>query len=113
MNATAAVVETVHNARAPMPRARGEDEDYTHYQSRIAQGIESTREQALRGFQANAGFGTIGAVVNAVAHPYAIDDRKLAVKAVHITEFRPCLDSLIFKAGKNYLSVIVPTEQPR
>ena len=111
MNATAALVETVHNARAPMPGARGEDEDYTHYQSRLAQGIESTREQALGAFHANAGVGTIGAIVNAVAHPYAIDDRKLLVKAVHLTEFSPYLDSFILKAGKGSLSAVEHTAQ--
>ena len=37
MRPTAAAVETLHYARAPTPGARGEDEDYTHYQSQLAQ----------------------------------------------------------------------------
>jgi len=106
MSATASAVETLHNARAPMPGARGEDEDYTHYQSPLAQGIESSREQALRGFHLNAGVGTIGAVVNAVAYPSAVDDRKLLVNDIHLTAFSPYLDSFILQAGKNSLSVV-------
>lgn len=112
MRATAAAVETVHNARAPMPGARGEDEDYTHYQSRLAQGIESAREQALRGPHANAGIGTIGAIVNAVAHPNAVDDRKLLVKAVHLAGVIPYIDSLLLEAGKSSLSDVESTAKP-
>jgi hypothetical protein len=82
MHATAAAVETVHNAHAPMPGARGEDEDYTHYQSQLAQGIESIREQALRGFHTHAETGAIGAILDAIAHPNAVNDRKLLVRPV-------------------------------
>ena len=66
-------------------------------------------EQALRGFHATASFSTIGAVV----HPYAIDDRKILVKAIQTTKFSPHLDSFTLKAGKNSLSVVEPTTQPR
>lgn len=101
MHAAAAAVETVHNARAPMPGARGEDEDYTHYQSRLAQGIESIREQALRGFHTHADVGAIDAILNLITYPNAIDDRKLLVKPVHPTAFSPRPDvSFIHKLEK-------------
>src|SRR5258708_21785176 len=54
MQARAAGLETAHTARAPMPGARGEDEDYSHSQSQLAQGIESIHEQTLRGFRPHA-----------------------------------------------------------
>ena len=112
MRDIAAAVETVHNACVPMPAARSEDENYTHYQSWFAQRIESTREQALRGFHANLGVGTIRAVVNAVAHPNAADDSKVLVEAVHLTEFNPYIYSFILKVGKSSLSVVECTASP-
>jgi len=112
MHTTAVAVETVHNARAPMPGARGEDEDYSHYQSRLAQDIESIREQALRGFHTHAGVGAIGAILDAIANPRAIDDRKLLVKAVHPTTFSPYPNSFLPKAGKGSLFDFEPTGQP-
>jgi hypothetical protein len=89
MRATAAAVETVHNTCARMPGARGEGEDYTHYQSPLAQGIESAREQALRGFHASVGVDAIGAIVNAVAFPSAVDDRWLLVNDIKLTASSP------------------------
>lgn len=103
MYAAAAAVETIHNAGAPMPRARGEDEDYTHYQSRLAQGIESIREQALRGFHTHADVGTIDAILDLITNPNKIDDRKLLVKPVHptalvhiLTHLSPKLEKVLY-----------------
>lgn len=104
MNATAGVVETVHNAHALMPAARSEAKDYTQYQSCLAQGIEFTRQRVLRGFRVEAGVGTIGAVVDAVVNPNAVDDRKYLVNSIHLTAFSPYPDSFLLKAGKNSLS---------
>lgn len=111
MNTTAAVVETVHNAHALVPAARSEAKDYTQYQSWLARGIEFTRKRVLRGFHVEAGVGTIGAVIDAVAYPNAVNDRHLLVNTIHLTAFGPHLYSFILKAGKNSLRDVESTVQ--
>src|SRR5258708_7914320 len=103
MHAAAAAIETIHNAHAAMPGACGEDEDYTHYQSQLAQGIKSICEQALCGLHTHTDLGTIDAILNLIAHPNRIDDCKLLVKPVHPTAFSVYPDPFIPKARKGSL----------
>jgi len=81
-----AASEAWHAAFAPIPQARGNDEEYdAGPQSTAGKLLEGMRQQLIKGPHNPIDVTALSAVIDAAVHGDEIDDRKLLVRVLSYT----------------------------